>query len=125
MARKPTVGYWPGPQGRRLLLQLPGGRRHELALGPRDDDPPARRTCAALDAFKALLRGRDAGRPAREAAAPRPATAREVLDEYLKHISKSKEAGHRRDPPASFEPFVNHVPEGAPPAPWASAPRPR
>lgn len=41
---------------------------------------------------------------------PGATTVREVLDVFLKHISKSKKAGTVEIRPRSFEPFVDHRP---------------
>src|SRR5436190_23259835 len=86
MARKASVRYWPGRKGGGYFCVYQGVRR-ELALGP-DDAPDGPTYLSALEAFQALMRGETAKAvAAREAA---QVTVREVLDEYLKHISKSK-----------------------------------
>lgn len=86
MARKPTIGYWSGRKGGGYFCNF-RGQKHELALGP-DDAPTGPTYLAALSKFGSIMKG-DAEAQA-EAASPTPATVREVLDEYLKHISKSK-----------------------------------
>jgi hypothetical protein len=83
------------------------GVRHELALGP-DDAPNGPTYLAALGKFTAIMEGN-----AKKAEGTAPATVREVLDTYLKHISKSKKPGTVEIRLRSFEPFVNFTPEGA------------
>lgn len=111
MARKAThPRYWPGRKGGGYFVVYKGVRR-ELALGP-DDAPDGPTYRAALTAFQAVLKGQaeEAERP------PAPATVREVLDEYLKHISKTKKPGTVEIRLRSFGPFVNHRPSPSKPA---------
>ena len=85
-------------QGRLLVWAPLRGQEAEqaglgLALGP-DDQPTGPTYRAAQDRFQAILEGK-----AREAAErerrsdPTRITVREVLDAYLRHISKTKKAG--------------------------------
>lgn len=112
MARKPTIGYWPTRKGGGYFCNF-RGVKHELALGP-DDSPTGPTYLAALAKFGAIMKG-DAEAQA-EAAAPTPATVREVLDEYLKHISKSKKPGTVEIRLRSYEPFVEYRPVATKPA---------
>jgi integrase len=106
MARKASVRYWPGRKGGGYFCVYKGVRR-ELALGP-DDAPDGPTYLAAMTAFQVIMRGE----AEQEAAARQPAatTVREVLDEYLKHITKSKKPGTVEIRLRSFEPFVEYRP---------------
>jgi hypothetical protein len=105
MARKPSVRYWPSRKGGGYFCVFRGKQR-ELALGP-DDAPTGPTFLAALAAFRKLLEadGEQAGAPSQ---AP---TVREVLETYLKHISKTKKPGTVEIRIRSFTPFVNFRPE--------------
>jgi integrase len=107
VARKPSVRYWPSRKGGGYFCVFQG-RQHELALGP-DDAPTGATYLAALAKFRDLLEG--AGKEA--AAGQVPVTVREVLENYLKHISRSKTPGTVEIRLRAFTPFANFTPEGA------------
>ncbi len=112
MARKASVRYWPGRKGGGYFCVYKGERR-ELALGP-DDAPDGPTYLAALELFQKIMKGE--AEMVAAALAPAATTVREVLDEYLKHISKCKKPGTVEIRLRSFEPFVDHRPVASKPA---------
>lgn len=112
MARKPSISYWPTRKGGGYFC-IVGGERHELALGP-DDQPTGPTYRAAQDRFQAILEGRarDEEAERKRKLEPNRATIREVLDAYLKHISKTKQPGTVEIRLRAFTPFVNYKVKG-------------
>jgi integrase len=82
--------------------------QRELALGP-NDAPTGPTYLAALAKFQDLLGGGGKGMACGLAAV----TVREVLETYLKHISRTKTPGTIEIRIRSFTPFANFKPEGA------------
>ncbi len=109
MPRKTSVSYWPTRKGGGYFC-IYKGTRHELALGP-DDQPDGPTYMAALTKFQAVIKG-EAEKEA-ERAAPKPATVREVLEAYMRHIAKTRSAGTLDMRQRAFDPFVNHRPAEA------------
>ena len=107
MARQASVRYWPGRKGGGYFCVY-RGTRYELALGP-DDAPTGPTYLAATDRFAEIIRGIE--KKEAEEAKPRHATVREVLEAYLKHISKKRKPGTVEIRQRSFAPFANFKPK--------------
>jgi integrase len=101
MARKPTVSYW---SSRKAYLCWFQGKQILLASGP-DDAPTGKTYLEALAEFQALLQGAERVRT-------NTLTVREVLEDYLAHISKTKKPGTVEIRVRSFQPFTEHVHAG-------------
>jgi len=104
MARKPQVNYWPSRKGGGYFCVFQGVQQ-ELQLGP-DDAPTGPTYLAALEAFKRLLADSTRGPGER-------VTVRRLLDEYLKHLDKTRKPATVRLRLQACRPFVDHRPDGA------------
>src|SRR5262245_24314991 len=110
MPRKPSISYWATRKGGGYFTIIKG-ERHELALGP-DDQPTGPTYRAAQDKFQEIVEGKareeEQGRKRRSE--PAPVTVREILEAYMRHITKTRSAGTIDMRQRAFEPFVNHRP---------------
>ncbi len=108
MPRATSISYWPTRKGGGYFC-VRKGERFELALGP-DDQPTGPTYRAAQDRFQEIMEGKAREEAEREKrrSEPERATIREVLDAYLKHVTKTKTSGTVGIRLRSFLPFVNH-----------------
>ncbi|HYH63312.1 MAG TPA: tyrosine-type recombinase/integrase [Urbifossiella sp.] len=112
MPRAPSISYWPTRKGGGYFC-VRKGERFELALGP-DDQPTGPTYRKAQDRFQAIMEGkeREEAQAEQRRLNPGRATVREVLDAYLKHITKTKTPGTVEIRLRSFVPFTNHPVKG-------------
>lgn len=98
---KPSVKYWDFRKGYMCKFR---GKQYLLCSGP-DDGPTGPTYLKALDEFTKLLK-------AEERRTSNTLSVREVLERYLKFISTKKKPGTVEIRQRSFEPFVDHRPNG-------------
>lgn len=112
MARKSSISYWPTRKGGGYFC-IVKGERHELALGP-DDQPTGPTYRAAQDRFQAIMDGKAGEEEAEQKRrlSPNRVTVREVLESYLRHVTKTKKPGTVEIRLRAFAPFVNHPTRG-------------